>query len=33
MYVCTAGVLLGQYFQEEIADDSAFSGVLTVIGE
>jgi len=27
VYECTVGVLLRQYFQEEIADDSAVSGV------
>jgi len=33
VYVYTAGVLLRQYFQKEIVDDSAVSGVFAVIGE
>jgi len=33
VYVCTAGVLLGHYFWEEIADGSAVSGVFAVVGE
>jgi len=31
--VSTAGVLLGHYFREEIADDIAISGVFAEVGE